>query len=156
MFSAFRWLSISLNLTGVLWYLKVVIYGWNFWLQPNDGTSWLRNLSIIEARSRETLNIKVIEESIAFLKRVKTQNFDIRWREHEGLKLEWFSRYDLELESIFKFLLFLKINFLMQHECMMSCNISVLYVLYQKKKLTKYRCRTYSQWQSRTHPRSQF
>jgi hypothetical protein len=65
-----------------------------------------------------------------------------------------FSRYDYELESIFKFLLVFKICFLMQYECMMPCNMSDLYVPYQKKKRTKYRWRTYSWWQSRTHPRS--
>jgi hypothetical protein len=44
------------------------------------------------------------------------------------------SRYDFELESIFKFPLVFKVRFLMQYECMMSCNISVLYIPHQKKK----------------------
>jgi hypothetical protein len=47
-----------------------------------------------------------------------------------------FSRYDYNLELIFKFLLVFKICFLMQYECMMSYNMLVLYVPHQKKKLS--------------------
>jgi hypothetical protein len=35
--------------------------------------------------------------------------------------------------SFFKFLLVFKVHFLMQYECMMSCNMSDLYVPRQKK-----------------------
>jgi hypothetical protein len=77
----------------------------------------------MEARFEETLNIKVIGNSISFLKRVETQNFNTRRRDHEGMNLEGFSRYDFKLESIIKFILVFKISFLMQYECMMSCNI---------------------------------
>jgi hypothetical protein len=78
-----------------------------------------RVLSAIKARSREKLDIKVIENSISFVRREETQNFDAGRKDHEGLKQKWFSRYDFELESIFKFLLVFKIRFLMQYECMM-------------------------------------
>jgi hypothetical protein len=60
-----------------------------------------RALSVIEAKSGETLDIEVIENSISFVRRVETQNFDAGRKDHEGLKREWFSRYDFELESIF-------------------------------------------------------
>jgi hypothetical protein len=58
-----------------------------------------------------------------------------------------FSRFDLDSESIFKFLLVFKIRFSMQNECMMSSNMSALYVPHQKKRLTKYRWCKDSQWQ---------
>jgi hypothetical protein len=51
------------------------------------------------------------------------------------MELAGFSRYDYELESIFKFLLVFKICFLMQYECMMACNMSSLYIPHQKKSL---------------------
>jgi hypothetical protein len=35
----------------------------------------------------------------------------------------------------------------MQYECMMSCNMSDLYIPHQKKKVTKYRWCMYSRWQ---------
>jgi hypothetical protein len=60
--------------------------------------------------------------------------------------LEGFSRYNFESESIFKFLLVFKVSFLMQYECMMSYNISALYVPHQKKKGAKYRWRMCSRW----------
>jgi hypothetical protein len=53
--------------------------------------------------------------------------------DHEGLKLERFSRYDFELESIFKFILVFKNRFLMQYECMIPCNMSA--VLVKRKRL---------------------
>jgi hypothetical protein len=96
-------------------------------------------MSVIEARSGETLNIKVIGNYIYFLERVGTQNFDIRRRNNEGLKFIGFLRYDFELVSIFKFLLIFKVCFLIQYEYMMSYNMSALYVPHQKKRLTKYR-----------------
>jgi hypothetical protein len=104
-------------------------------------------LSVIEARSGKTLNIKVVENSINFLKRVETQNFDIGRRKHEGLKSIEISGYDFELEVIFKFLLVFKVHFLIQFECMTSCNMSALFVPHQQKKLAKYIWRTYSRWQ---------
>jgi hypothetical protein len=58
-----------------------------------------------------------------------------------------FSRFDLDSESIFKFLLAFKIRFSMQNECMMPSNMSALYVPHQKKRLTKYRWCKDSQWQ---------
>jgi hypothetical protein len=90
-------------------------------------------LGLIKARLDETLNIEVVGNPISFLKRGETQNFDIREGNHEALKLIGFSRYGFELESIFKFLLIFKILFLMKYECMMSCNMSALYVPHQKK-----------------------
>jgi hypothetical protein len=71
---------------------------------------------------------------MSFLKRVETQNFNTGRRNHEGLELIRFSRYDFELGSIFKFLLVFKVHFLMQYECMMPRNMSALYVPHQKKK----------------------
>jgi hypothetical protein len=52
----------------------------------------LQNLGLIETRSKETLNIKVIGNFINSLKRVETQNFNTRRRYHGVLKLEGFSR----------------------------------------------------------------
>jgi hypothetical protein len=83
-----------------------------------------------EYRSRRKFH-KISKES-------GTQNFNTGQRDHEGLKLEGFLRYDFKLESIFKFSLFFKISFLMQHECTMLCNISALYVPHQKKICAKY------------------
>jgi hypothetical protein len=55
----------------------------------------------MEARLGKTLNIEVVGDFTSFLKRVKTQNFDIgRWN-HEVLRLEGFSGYDFKSESIF-------------------------------------------------------
>jgi hypothetical protein len=51
------------------------------------------------------------------------------------VKLVGFSRYDYDLESIFKFLLVFKICFLVQYECMASRNMSALYVPQQKKRV---------------------
>jgi hypothetical protein len=84
--------------------------------------------------SGETLNIKVVEESIALLKRGETQNFNIGRAKREGLTLEGFLSYDFKLESIFKFPLVFMVFFLIQHECMMSCKMSAPYVPHQKKK----------------------
>jgi hypothetical protein len=88
----------------------------------------------MEARSAVTANSKVVGNSMSFLTRVETHNFNIGQRKHEGLKLKGFSTYDFELESIFKFLLVFKVCFLMQYECMMSCNMSALDVLTKRKK----------------------
>jgi hypothetical protein len=46
----------------------------------------------------ETLNIKVVEESIALLERGETQNFDIGRTIRGELKLEGLLSYDFELE----------------------------------------------------------
>jgi hypothetical protein len=47
-------------------------------------------------------------------------------------------------QTIFsKFPFVFKVRFLMQYECMMSCNISDLYISHQKKKGAKYRWRTW-------------
>jgi hypothetical protein len=46
-----------------------------------------------------------------------------------------------------KFILVFKVHFLMQYECMMSCIMLILYIPRQKKKVIKYRWRTYSRWQ---------
>jgi hypothetical protein len=82
----------------------------------------------------ETLNNKVVGNAISFVRRVGTQNFDIERKEHEGLKLKRFSRYDFGSESNFlKFLFVFKVRFLMQYECMMPYNMSDLYIPYQKK-----------------------
>jgi hypothetical protein len=72
------------------------------------------------------MNIEVVGNSISFIKRGETHNFDNRQRNHEALKLIEFSRYDFELESIFKFLLIFMVCSLMQYECMMSCNMLVI------------------------------
>jgi hypothetical protein len=83
----------------------------------------------MESRFVETMNRKIVENLIRFLERVETQNFDTGRRNHEGSKFKGFSRYDFESESIFlKFRLVFKISFLMQYECIMSCNMSALYV----------------------------
>jgi hypothetical protein len=83
----------------------------------------------------------------------ETQNFDTGRRNHELLKLEGISRYDFELEMIFfSFFLVFKVHFLMKYDSMMSCNMSVLYIPHQKKRLAKYRWRTYSRWQNALIP----
>jgi hypothetical protein len=110
----------------------------------------------MEARFEGTLNIKVIRNSVGFLKRVETQNFNTGRRDHQGLNLEGFSKYDFKLKLIFKFLLIFRISFLMQYEFMMSCNMLDLYVPHQKENLVKYKWHTYSRWQGCTHPHSQF
>jgi hypothetical protein len=81
------------------------------------------------------MNIKVIGDFINSLKRLETQNFDIGQTKREGLKLKGFLSYDLKLESIFfEVSLGFMVFFLMQYECMMPCNMSVLYIPHQKKK----------------------
>jgi hypothetical protein len=60
----------------------------------------------------ETLNIKVVEDFINSLKRVKTKDLDIGRRYYEAVKLVGFSRYNYELESFRKILLVFKICFL--------------------------------------------
>jgi hypothetical protein len=85
--------------------LKVVGDCGKFWFEPNEVIYRPRKLSIMKVRSGGAPNTKVIGKLISFLKRVGTQNFDTGRRNHEVLKLIGFSRYDIELESIFKFLL---------------------------------------------------
>jgi hypothetical protein len=74
---------------------------------------------------------------------METQNFDIGQRKQEGLKLEGFSRYDFELESIFKFPLVFKVCFLMQYESDVMQHVGPIRP-HQKKNGAKYRWRTYS------------
>jgi hypothetical protein len=81
------------------------------------------------------MNIKVIGDFIHSPKMVETQNYDIGRTKREGLKVKGLLSYDFKLESIFKLLLFFMVCFLMQYECMTSCNISALYVPHQKKIL---------------------
>jgi hypothetical protein len=57
-----------------------------------------------------------------------------------GVKESWSIEVDRILEirlqiwiDFFKFLFIFKVHFLMQYECMMSCNMSALYVPHQKK-----------------------
>jgi hypothetical protein len=49
----------------------------------------------------ETLNNNTVGNFISSLRRVGTQNFNIRRMNYEMVKLVGFSRYDYELESIF-------------------------------------------------------
>jgi hypothetical protein len=128
LFKGYSGATIGLTIQE-LWSLKAVGGCWKFWFEPNDVICQLWNLSLMEARSVVTLNIGVVGNSISFLKRVETQNFDTRWRNHEGLKLIGFSRYDFELESNFKFFFVFKVRFLMQYECMMSWQKVVLSIL---------------------------
>jgi hypothetical protein len=67
------------------WLMKILI-------EPNEAIYPLRKLSLMEVRSTETLNIKIVGKSVRFLKRVETQNFDIGRRNNEALKLIGFSR----------------------------------------------------------------
>jgi hypothetical protein len=85
--------------------LKVIGDCWKFWVESNEVTFWLQDLSLIEARYGKTLNIEVIGKFTSSLKRVETHNLDTGRRNHEALKLIGTSRCDFELESIFKFLL---------------------------------------------------
>jgi hypothetical protein len=110
-------------------------YCWKFQFEPKEVTYRPRTLGINEARSIGMLNIKIIGNYINSLKRVKTHNFDVGRTKREGLKLKGFLSYDFELESIFKFPLVFMVCFLMQYECVMSCNMSVLYVLTKRKSL---------------------
>jgi hypothetical protein len=120
-------------------------YCWKFWFELKEVTYRLRTLGLNEARSKGMLNIKVIGNYIDSLRRVKTQNFDVGRMKWEGLKLKGFLSYDFELESIFKFPLVFMICFLMQYKCMMTCNMSVLYIPHQRKKLIKSIMHTHSQ-----------
>jgi hypothetical protein len=123
-------------------------YCWKYWFELKEATYRLRTLGLNEAGSKGMPNIKVIGNYINSLKRVKTQNFDIERTKWKGLKLKGFLSYDIELESIFfKFPLAFMVCLLMQYKCMMSCNMSVLYVPHQKKSFAKYIWRTYNRWQ---------
>jgi hypothetical protein len=97
------------------------------------------------------LNIEVIGDFIKSLKRVEMQDFDVGRRNYEAVESVGFSRYDYELESIFKFLLVFNICCLMQYQYMMSCNMSAIYVPH-KKKVAKYRWHTLSRWQNALNP----
>jgi hypothetical protein len=147
--SSFRWLLMCLNLTNnsEVTIVQSCWYCWKFLFEPKEVTYWLQNLILEEPRPKKTLNIKVIGDFINSLRRGETRNFDTGWKNHEGSKLIRFLRYNFELEIFFLiFLLVCKVLFLMQYDSMMQCNMSVLYVPHQKKRLTKYRWRTYSQW----------
>jgi hypothetical protein len=84
-----------------------------FLVEPKEGAYRLQNLIIEELKPKETMNIKVIGDFINSIKRVETQNFDIRRTKQEGLQLKGFLSYDFKLESIFKFLLVFTVCFLM-------------------------------------------
>jgi hypothetical protein len=118
-----------------------------FLFKPKKVTYRLRNLSLKKASYAVTPNSKIIENSMSILTRVETQIFEIRRRKHEWLKLIRFLRYCIKMGiNFFKFLLVFKVRFLMQYECMMSYNMSSIYVPHQKKRLAKYRWRTHSRW----------
>jgi hypothetical protein len=89
-------------------------YGFWSWLgRQNSVLDRLRYLgkfgiwAHFQWKTDRTWNIKIIEHFIAFLTRGRAQGFDIGWKNYGALKLDRFSRYDFELESIFKFLLVL-------------------------------------------------
>jgi hypothetical protein len=128
---------MCLNLTNdsEVTILQSCPYYWKFLFEPKEVTYRLRNLILEEVWPNETLNIKVVEDFINSPKRIETQDFAIGRRNYKAVRLVGFSRNDYDLKSIFKFLLVFKICFLMQHECMMSCNMSVIYVPHQKKSL---------------------
>jgi hypothetical protein len=67
-------------------------YYWKFLFEPKEVTYRLRNLSLVKVRFGETLNREVVGNSIRFVKRVKTKNFDTKRRNHEGSKLIRLSR----------------------------------------------------------------
>jgi hypothetical protein len=121
-------------------------YYWIFLFELKEVAHRLQHLGLEEVRRKEIPNIKVIGNFRNSLKRVITQNFDIGRLKRKGLKLKGFLRYDLELESIFKFPLVFMVCFLMQYECVMSCNMSALYVPHQNKRGAKYRWCTCRRW----------
>jgi hypothetical protein len=88
-------------------------YCWELLFKPKEVTYRLQNLGLEESRPKETLNIKVVGDFINSLKMMETQNFDIGQRNYEVVKLVGLSRYGYDLDSIFKFILVLKICFLM-------------------------------------------
>jgi hypothetical protein len=142
--------------------LKFIGDCWKFWFEPKEVTYRLRNLSLIEARSEETLNIQVVGDFINFLKSVEIQDFDTEQRNLEGLKLIGFLRYDFKIKSIFlSFFLDCKFGQLNGFQSFISlCNMSVQchdnkwsYLSSPQKKGGKYRWRTYRWWQNRTHLR---
>jgi hypothetical protein len=142
--------------------LKVVGDCWKFWFEPKEVTYRLQNLSLIAARSEETLNIKVVGNSISFLERVETQNFDTGRRNHEVLKSIGFSRYDFELDLIFlSFFWIVSFHYMIDFQGSLLDAISMYDAMttsgpihpHQKKKLAKYRWCTCSLWQNHTHPR---
>jgi hypothetical protein len=57
--------------------IEVIGNYWKFWFELKEITYPLQNLSAIEARIKETLNIEVVGKFVRFLKRVETQSFDI-------------------------------------------------------------------------------
>jgi hypothetical protein len=65
-------------------------YCWKFLFESKEVTYRLWNLGLNEARSKETLNIKIIGNFTNSIKRVKTQNFYIGRMKQEGLKLKGF------------------------------------------------------------------
>jgi hypothetical protein len=69
---------MCLNLTNdsEVTIIEICRYCSKFLFEPKEMTYRLRNVGSNEARSKETLNIKVIGNFINSLKRVKTQNFD--------------------------------------------------------------------------------
>ncbi len=128
--SPFQRLPMCLNLTNdsEVTIVQSCRYYGIFLFELKEVTHRLRNLGFEEVRPKEILNIKVIGNFINSQKRVISQNFDTGRMKRNGLKLKGFLRYDFELESIFMFPLVFMVCFLIQYECMMSCNMSVLYV----------------------------
>jgi hypothetical protein len=131
------------------WLLEILI--WTEW-----STCRLWNPSLFDVRSEVTLDIKVIGNFIGFLKSVETQDFDTVRRNHEVLKLIWFSRYDFEFESIFKFVLAISFHYTIDFQSSLLDAIWMYDVMttsgpirpHQKKNLTKYRCRMCRWWQN--------
>jgi hypothetical protein len=76
-------------------------YCWEFLFKLKEMTYRLQNLGLEEVRPKETLNTEVVGDFINSVKRVKTQDFDVKRRNYEAMELVGFSRYDYELESIF-------------------------------------------------------
>jgi hypothetical protein len=74
---------------------------WKLLFELKEVTHRLWNLGLKEARPKEILSIKVIRNSINSLKRVITQNFNIKEIKRKGLRLKGFLRYDFELELTF-------------------------------------------------------
>jgi hypothetical protein len=108
---AFRQLPMCLKLTNdsEVMIVESCRYYWKFLFEPKEVTYWLWNLGLNEARSKETLNIKVIGNFINSLKRVKTQNFDSGGRNNEVLNLGGFFRWDFESKSFFSVFWFSKL-----------------------------------------------
>jgi hypothetical protein len=102
--NSLKWLLMCHNRTNKSEVMTVEIYrcSWKFLFEPKEMTYRLRNLSLKKAWSEETLHVEVVGNFISSLKRVETQNFDIRRRDHEGFNLEGFSSCDFKDIPILK------------------------------------------------------